>query len=66
MATRIIVNAKVQRPAICNAVRKVLVHSKIAGEYLPQLVNTLRKYNMVIKGCERSRAIVPALRQRLN
>jgi len=61
MATRIIVNAKVQRPAVCNAVRKVLVHSKIAGEYLPQLVNTLRKYNVVIKGCERSRTIVPTL-----
>ena len=61
MATRIIVNAKVQRPAVCNAVRKVLVHSKIAEKYLPQLVNTLRKYNVVIKGCERSRTIVPAL-----
>ena len=61
MATRIIVNAKVQRSAVCNAVRKVLVHSKIAEKYLPQLVNTLRKYNVVIKGCERSRTIVPAL-----
>jgi len=61
MATRIIVNAKVQRPAVCNAVRKVLVHSKIAEKYLPKLVDTLRGYNVVIKGCGRSRAIVPTL-----
>ncbi|MBO3798995.1 MAG: glutamate-5-semialdehyde dehydrogenase [Thermoproteota archaeon] len=61
MATRIIVNAKVQRPAVCNAVRKVLVHSKIAEKYLPQLVDTLRSYNVMIKGCERSRTIIPTL-----
>ncbi|MCX8183902.1 MAG: glutamate-5-semialdehyde dehydrogenase [Crenarchaeota archaeon] len=61
MATKIIVNAKVQRPAVCNAVRKVLVHSKIAEKYLPKLVDTLRGYNVVIKGCERSRMIVPTL-----
>ncbi|MGB9718433.1 MAG: glutamate-5-semialdehyde dehydrogenase [Thermoproteota archaeon] len=61
MATRIIVNAKVQRPAVCNAVRKVLVHSEIAEKYLPKLVDTLRRYNVVIKGCGRSRAIVPTL-----
>lgn len=61
MANRIIVNAKVQRPAVCNAVRKVLIHSKIADEYLPQLVNVLKSYNVVMKGCERSRKIVPSL-----
>lgn len=61
MATKIIVNAKVQRPAICNAVRKVLVHSKIAEKYLPQLVNVLSGYKVVIKGCERSRKIVPSI-----
>ncbi|MEM1558361.1 MAG: glutamate-5-semialdehyde dehydrogenase [Thermoproteota archaeon] len=61
MANKIIVNAKVQRPAVCNAVRKVLIHSKIAEKYLPQLVNILRGYNVVIKGCERSRRIVSNL-----
>ncbi|MEM2929541.1 MAG: glutamate-5-semialdehyde dehydrogenase [Thermoproteota archaeon] len=61
MATKIIVNAKVQRPAVCNAVRKVLVHSEIAEKYLPQLVDTLVGYNVIIKGCKRSRKIVPTL-----
>jgi glutamate-5-semialdehyde dehydrogenase len=61
MATRVIVNAKVQRPAVCNAVRKVLIHSKVAEKYLPRLVDTLRGYNVAIKGCRRSRMIVPTL-----
>jgi len=61
MATRIIINAKVQRPAVCNAVRKVLIHEKIAERYLPLLVQELRKYNVRIKGDERARAIVPDL-----
>lgn len=61
MANKIIVNAKVQRPAVCNAVRKVLIHSKIAEKYLPKLVNVLKEYNVAIKGCERSRKIVPSL-----
>ncbi|MGQ9597128.1 MAG: glutamate-5-semialdehyde dehydrogenase [Thermoproteota archaeon] len=61
MATRIIVNAKVQRPAVCNAVRKVLIHSGIAEKYLPQLIDVLSKYKVVIKGCDRSRTMVPSL-----
>ncbi|MEM3712887.1 MAG: glutamate-5-semialdehyde dehydrogenase [Thermoproteota archaeon] len=61
MANKIIVNAKVQRPAVCNAVRKVLLHSQIAEKYLPQLVEVLREYKVVIKGCERSRRIVSDL-----
>ncbi|MEM2088493.1 MAG: glutamate-5-semialdehyde dehydrogenase [Thermoproteota archaeon] len=61
MATKIIVNAKVQRPAVCNAVRKVLIHSRIAGKYLPQLVDALSTYKVVIKGCERSRKTIPSI-----
>lgn len=61
MATRIIVNAKVQRPAVCNAVRKVLIHSGIAEKYLPQLIDVLSKYKVVIKGCDRSRTMAPSL-----
>jgi len=61
MATKIIVNAKVQRPAVCNAVRKLLVHKEIAEQYLPQLMKVLSSYKVVVKGCERSRKIVPAI-----
>jgi len=58
MANRIIVNAKVQRPAVCNAVRKVLVHKDIAERYVPYLVSELRKYGVVVKGDERVTRIV--------
>lgn len=54
MAIKIIVNAKVQRPTVCNAVRKVLVHSKIAKEFIPILVKSLEKYKVKIKGCPRT------------
>jgi len=61
MATRIIINAKVQRPSVCNAVRKVLVHGSIAQTYLPELVNALRKYHVIVKGCETCRKIEPTI-----
>ncbi|MGC8661739.1 MAG: glutamate-5-semialdehyde dehydrogenase [Nitrososphaeria archaeon] len=61
MATNIIVNAKVQRPAVCNAVRKVLIHRDIANEYLPRLVNEMRKYGVRVKGDEASSKIEPAI-----
>jgi glutamate-5-semialdehyde dehydrogenase len=58
MANRIIVNAKVQRPAVCNAVRKVLVHKDIAEKYVPLLVSELRRYGVKVKGDERCLKIV--------
>ncbi len=61
MATRIIINAKVQRPAVCNAVRKVLIHKDIAEAYLPRLYQELRKYNVLVKGDEKARKIVPEI-----
>lgn len=59
MANRIIVNAKVQRPAVCNAVRKVLVHKDIAEKYVPLLVSELKRYGVKVKGDERVLKIVP-------
>ena len=50
MALNIIVNAKVQRPSVCNACECVLVDGKIKNEFLPLLAETLNKYNVVLKG----------------
>lgn len=63
MATKIITNAKVQRPTVCNAVRKVLVHSKIAEDFLPVLVKSLQKYNVKIKGCLKTMKIVRGIEE---
>ena len=58
-ATPIVVNAKVQRPGVCNAAEKLIVHSKIAKQYLPIIVAELRKNGVEVRGDEETRQIVP-------
>ena len=64
MAVDIIFNAKTQRIGVCNACESLVVHSKIAGEFIPQLVDRLKLKNVEIRGDERAMAadsrIVPA------
>jgi glutamate-5-semialdehyde dehydrogenase len=58
-ATLIIINAKCQRPGTCNAAEKLLVHSKIAKQYLPVVITELRKNGVEIRGDLETRRIVP-------
>jgi glutamate-5-semialdehyde dehydrogenase len=58
-ATPIIINSKCQRPGTCNAAEKLLVHSKIAKQYLPVVVAELRKNGVEVRGDEEARKIVP-------
>lgn len=53
MATSIVVNAKTQRPGVCNAAESLLVHEDIAGEFLPVMCKKLREYNVEIRGDEK-------------
>ena len=62
MAEKIVVNAKCQRPGVCNAMETLLVHVTVAGEFLPRIVPLLRGEAVEVLGCDRSRAIVPDLR----
>lgn len=50
-ATNIIVNAKVQRPSVCNSCETVLVHRSVAAQYLPQLAVALAENKVEIRGC---------------
>lgn len=59
MATKIIINSKVQRPSVCNSNEKVLVHEKLAEKYLPTLIKELRKHHVEVRGDEATQAIVP-------
>jgi len=59
IATPIVINAKVQRPGVCNAAEKLLVHSKIAKTYLPVIIEELRKNKVEVRGDERTCQIVP-------
>ena len=59
MAVNIIVNAKAQRPGVCNAAETFLVHKNIAEKLLPPAVAALRKKGVEIRGDERVQAVIP-------
>ena len=63
MAVRICVNAKVQRPGVCNAMETLLVHQSAAGVFLPAAAEALEKAGVVLRGCERTRAVLPGLEE---
>jgi glutamate-5-semialdehyde dehydrogenase len=63
MAVRICLNAKVQRPGVCNAMETLLVHKSAAGVFLPAVAEALEKAGVVLRGCERTRAILPGLEE---
>jgi glutamate-5-semialdehyde dehydrogenase len=58
MADRIVLNAKTQRPSVCNAAEKLLVHERIAAEYLPRIVNKLIEAGVEVRGDGKSRSLV--------
>ena len=57
-ATRIIDNAKTQRPSVCNAVETVLVCETVAEKFLPMLRDVLTSKGVEIRGCEKTKAII--------
>ncbi len=57
MATEIVVNAKTQRPGVCNAAETLLVHSAVAADFLPRAARALAGVELV--GDERVRAVLP-------
>src|SRR5881628_76803 len=59
MAERICMNAKVQRPAVCNAMETLLVHEAIAPAFLPAMLAKLKEAGVEIRGCEKTQALVP-------
>jgi glutamate-5-semialdehyde dehydrogenase len=59
MARNVIVDAKVQYPAACNSVEKVLIHEAIAEEFLPALVGALRSAGVEVRGCSRTANLLP-------
>jgi glutamate-5-semialdehyde dehydrogenase len=62
MALAICFNAKVQRPGTCNAMETLLVHEKIATVFLPKMAQALQKAGVEVRGCPKTRAIVPAVK----
>ena len=61
MAVKICLNAKVQRPGVCNAMETLLVHRDVAGRFLPMIAEPYRRAGVVLKGCEETRAVLPGI-----
>lgn len=57
MAERIIVNAKVSRPGVCNSTEGVIVDSAVAASFVPQVVTALKANGVEVVGCERTVAL---------
>ena len=58
MAETIVLNAKCQRPGVCNAMETLLVDSAAAKEFLPAVCKKLADAGVQLRGCERSRELV--------
>ncbi|MBV7276044.1 glutamate-5-semialdehyde dehydrogenase [Clostridiaceae bacterium UIB06] len=58
MAEKIVINAKTQRPAVCNAMETLLVHKNAAEIFLPKVSDALKTYGVEIRGCSETEKYV--------
>ncbi len=63
MAKEIILNAKVQRPGVCNALETLLVHRDIASRFLPSMIEKLEEEAVEVRGCPRVLQVVPNVKE---
>ena len=61
MADAIVINAKTQRPPVCNSAEKLLVHEGIAAEYVPRIVKKLIEAGVEVRGDGKSRSLAAGL-----
>jgi len=61
MALNLILNAKTQRPGVCNAMETLLLHESVVDRFLPRAVEALRAKGVEIRASERCRVVVPDL-----
>jgi len=61
MADGIVINAKTQRPSVCNAAEKLLVHEQIAAEYVPRIVSKLIDAGVEVRGDSKVRNLAAGL-----
>ncbi|HLO06893.1 MAG TPA: glutamate-5-semialdehyde dehydrogenase [Terriglobales bacterium] len=62
MADTIVINAKTQRPSVCNSAEKLLVHQNIAAEYVPRIVKKLLDGGVEVRGDEETRRLAAGMR----
>jgi glutamate-5-semialdehyde dehydrogenase len=59
MAERIVINAKCQRPSVCNAEEKLLVHKALAKGFIPRIAKSLRDKGVEIRACKETMKLIP-------
>jgi glutamate-5-semialdehyde dehydrogenase len=60
---RIVLNAKVQNPGVCNAMETLLVHEAVAETFLPRVCASLKRKGVELRGDDKTRALVPGVRK---
>ncbi|MBN2225359.1 MAG: glutamate-5-semialdehyde dehydrogenase [Deltaproteobacteria bacterium] len=63
MARSIILNAKTQRPGVCNAAETLLVHRSVAAEWLPTTAAVLIEQGVELRGCPETKRLVPGVKE---
>ncbi|MCK5340618.1 MAG: glutamate-5-semialdehyde dehydrogenase [Desulfobulbaceae bacterium] len=59
MASNIVMNAKVQRPGVCNSLEALLVHEDVAASFLPLVGARLKEAGVEMRGCPQTKSILP-------
>jgi glutamate-5-semialdehyde dehydrogenase len=62
LALNLLIDGKTSRPGVCNALETLLVHGDIADEFLPVAAAALQQRGVELRGCARSRALLPTIR----
>ncbi len=62
MAISVAYNAKVQRPGVCNSMETLLVHQKIAAEFLPRIKTEYDKAGVELRGCRKTKKYLSAIK----
>ena len=62
MAIKVTINAKCQRPGVCNATETVLVHRDVANKVLPKLCKQFFEHDTEVRGCKLTKAVVPEVK----
>ena len=61
MATEVVLDSKIQYPAVCNATETLLVDSAVADRFLPRMVAAFERSGVEVRGDERTRSICPSV-----
>ena len=62
IAKDVCLNAKVQKPGVCNAMETMLVHQGIARDFLPDMADIFRNAGVEIRGCAKTMEMIPGIR----